>query len=83
MYNSLGYTGSVKKGLVKRGTNKFVAIPFCSKLTNNKNQGLDDYEIQVLSSFKASCLQVHVDINVEILDILSVNDKDFSITMTM
>ena len=27
--------------------------------------------------------QVHVDINVEILDILSVNDKEFSITMSM
>ena len=26
---------------------------------------------------------VHVDINVEILDILSVNDKEFSITMSM
>ena len=28
-------------------------------------------------------MQVHVDINVEILDILSVNDKEFSITMSM
>ena len=27
--------------------------------------------------------QVHVDINVEVLDILSVNDREFSITMTM
>ena len=46
---ALATPGLLKKGLVKRGTNKFVAIPFCSKLTNNKNQGLDDYEIQVLS----------------------------------
>jgi hypothetical protein len=28
-------------------------------------------------------VQVHVNINVEILDILDVNDKEFSITMSM
>ena len=33
--------------------------------------------------FSSFFQQVHVDINVEILDILSVNDKEFSITMSM
>ena len=52
------------------------------------------FKIKLASKFSYTCqwqvlwnvpsyFQVHVDINVEILDILSVNDKEFSITMSM
>ena len=40
-------------------------------------------EIKIKDKSQMKIMQVHVDINVEILDILSVNDKEFSITMSM
>ena len=38
---------------------------------------------KIKDKIQMKIMQVHVDINVEILDILSVNDKEFSITMSM